>query len=103
LFVLEKHAPTAADQVANTAAIDTAYGTIDTVRYIIAKPGDKINAWITVAGSVSAGGFMESAGSLGALRAVAGTTPPERIVAQAVSLVDNAAGAAKARCIVEVV
>lgn len=102
LFVMENPY----DDDPTVAAIDGAYGTADTVRYLIGQPGQQVYAWVTkqTAGSnVSAGNLLESAGSLGALRAVQGTTPAAlRVVARALEAVNNSAGTAAARIKVEI-
>lgn len=57
-----------------TAAIDNHYGTIDTVYAIAARSGDQVYAWLEPNGSVNAGQYLESAGTVGALQLyVAGT------------------------------
>lgn len=100
MFVLESPYTDPADG----AAIDLAYGTGDTVRFIVARPGDQIYGWLTIGANVAVGAFLESAGSLGALRAVtAGTTNHHRVIAKALEAVNNSAGSAKARIKVEVI
>lgn len=86
-------------------AIDTAYGTADQVRYVIGKGGDKVYGWLTVGASVAVGTYLESAGSLGALRALtaSGSTHHRRAVGVAAETVNNSAGGAKARIRVEVI
>ncbi|MDE8535467.1 hypothetical protein PZC41_14255 [Staphylococcus aureus] len=100
MFVLENPYSDPADG----PRIDAAYGTIDTVRYIAARSGDQIYGWLTVGASVNIGVFLESAGSLGALRATtAGTVNLSRTRFKALQAVNNSAGGARARIKVEVI
>ena len=100
MFVLESPFT----NVADGPAIDQAYGTVDTVRILMGRPGDQVYGWVTVGASIAAGAFLESAGSLGALRAAtAGTTNHNRVIVKAIETVDNSAGSAKARIKVEIV
>lgn len=87
-----------------TAAIDTAYGTADTVFYGAYRPGDQVYAWLVDGGSVNAGDFLVSAGSVGALQAFTGGTAlleVHRVVGKA--LEDKTASGAAVRLQVEVV
>lgn len=99
LFALEN--PFSSDNT--TAAIDAAYGTVDTVRYIVGKPGDVVYTFLAPGGSVNDGDYLVSAGSLGALEAYAGGTAlaDHRIVAQALETV--AASGARARIKAQIV
>lgn len=120
-LTVRKHATAAGNAVAmfaienqydddnSVAAIDSPYGTADTVQYIIGRPGDIVYAWVTkqtTGSNVSLGNFLESAGSLGALKAYQSGTATNhlhRIVAQALEAVNNSAGTAAARIKVMVV
>ena len=89
----------------SAAAIDTDYGTTDTVFFIKGLPGQRVYAWLTVGGSVAAHTLLESAGSLGALQTATaeGTvTAPRRFVARALETVNNSAGTVPARIKVEI-
>ena len=87
------------------AAIDTDYGTTDTVFFVKGQSGQQVYAWLTVGGSVAAHTLLESAGSLGALKTATaeGTlTAPRRHVARALETVNNSAGTVPARIKVEI-
>ena len=89
----------------SAAAINTDYGTTDTVFFIKGLPGQQVYAWLTVGGSVAAHTLLESAGSLGALQTATaeGTvTAPRRFVAKALETVNNSAGTVPARIKVEI-
>lgn len=88
---------------AGTAAIDDAYGTADTVYMIMGRPGDQVYAWLQPGGSVDAGGFLESAGSLGSLQAYAAGTAEATHSIIAKALEDKTASTARVRVKVEVV
>lgn len=88
-----------------TAAIDTDYGTTDTVFFVKGQPGQQIYAWLQPGGSVAAHTLLESAGSMGALQTATaeGTvTAPMRFVAKALETVNNSAGTVNARIKVEI-
>lgn len=93
------------NEAETAAAIDTTYGTADTIYAIAGRPGDQIYAWLQHGGSVSVGGMLESAGSQGALQAYAAGTAEatHSIVAKALETKDNSGGSARARIKVEVV
>lgn len=87
------------------AAIDTDYGTTDTVFFVKGLPGQQVYAWLQPGGSVAAHTLLESAGSLGALQTATaeGTvTNPRRFVARALETVNNSAGTVNARIKVEI-
>jgi hypothetical protein len=95
--------PWAADNAA--AAINTDYGTTDTVFFVKGQPGQQVYAWLEPGGSVAAHTFLESAGSLGALQtatAEGSTTASRRLVARALETVNNSAGTVNARIKVEI-
>jgi hypothetical protein len=87
----------------SSAAIDTNYGTIDTVYAIAGRSGDQIYAWLEPNGSVNAGQYLESAGTVGALQLyVAGTAEATHsIVAKA--LENKTASSSRVRIKVEVI
>lgn len=88
-----------------TAAIDTDYGTTDTVFFVKGLPGQQVYAWLQPGGSVAAHTLLESAGSMGALQTATaeGTiTAPRRFVAKALETVNNSAGTVNARIKVEI-
>ena len=87
------------------AAIDTNYGTTDTVFFVKGLPGQQVYAWLQPGGSVAAHTLLESAGSVGALQTATaeGTvTAPRRFVARALETVNNSAGTVNARIKVEI-
>lgn len=88
---------------AGAAAIDTNYGTIDTVYAIAGRSGDQIYAWLEPNGSVNAGQYLESAGTVGALQLyVAGTAEASHsIVAKALEA--KTASSSRVRIRVEVI
>lgn len=76
--------------------ISDAYASGSTVQYVHARRGDRIQAYLADGESVVKGSMLESDG-LGSLKA--GTTYP---IAQAYEVLDNSAGGAAARLVVEV-
>lgn len=93
------------DDDLTVAAIDSAYGTADTVRAIKGQSGDVVYGWLTVGGSVNTGDYLISAGSLGAFAIYTGGTAlaPARVRCRAAETVDNSAGGAAVRLKVEVI
>lgn len=71
--------------VTGTAAIDVDYASGETVRWVMAQPGDELYAWLEANGSVNIGGRLES-GTGGQLQAYTSGTAvyhDNRIVAEA--------------------
>jgi hypothetical protein len=88
---------------AGVAAIDDPYGTADTVYCLIGKSGDHVYGWLQPGGSVNAGDFVESAGSLGSLQAYAVGTAEATHSIVAKALEAKTATTARVRVKVEVV
>jgi hypothetical protein len=86
------------DRTVATQAIDTPYATGETVKWMIARPGDMIYAWVPASASaIVAGDFLASNGDGTLHKAVTGSTFLEAIVGQAVEAVNNSAGGTPAR------
>lgn len=95
--------PWAADNSA--AAIDTDYAVADNVFFIKGQAGQQVYAWLEPGGSVAVNTFLQSAGSMGALEALAAGTAllSRRLIGFALETVDNSAGTVNARIKVELV
>lgn len=76
-------------------AVDEEYPSGDLVPYVKATPEQRINAWLEAGANVAEGALLESGGS-GNLQA--GTTSP---IARAAEAVDNSAGSAAVRILVD--
>lgn len=87
---------------------DQAYAAGNQVKWRVCRPGDEVNALVAAgAAAIADGVYLESAGdgTLRVLTAAAATTQAQRlsVVARALEAVDNSAGTAEARIVVEVV
>lgn len=88
-FALENVTP---DRTVATQAIDTPYSTGETVKWMIARPGDLVWAWVPAsAAAIVAGDFLASNGDGTLHKAVTGATFVECLPAQAAEAINNSA------------
>lgn len=94
-FAIENVTP---DRTVTTQAIDIAYATGETVKWMIASQGDMVYAWLPAsAAAIVAGDFLASNGDGTLHKAVTGATFVECLVGQASEAVNNSAGGTPVR------
>lgn len=84
-------------------SIDVDYAAGDIVYFAVARPGDRYYMWLADTETAVIGSLLQSDGNgdLAVLAAIVAGTLGESVVGRAVNAVNNAAGGAPARIIVE--